>query len=217
MILSPQLKPVLNAGAGSRLSCSIHPLFAADRWHEIRIDIDAATDPDVVCSITDMRATFAAMSFDAIWSSHVLEHLYVHEVPLALLEFRRMLKPDGFALITSPDLEAAAAHIIEHGLERAAYTSPAGPITALDMLYGHGASIARGHVHMAHKSGFTCASLGRRLVEAGFPTVLAKQDRFDLWAVALMEQADKTAIQLDLAKAGINMFDDGEANGEREG
>src|SRR5665213_540831 len=40
------------------------------------------------------------------------------------------------------------------------YTSPAGPITPLDMLFGHSDSIASGHLYMAHKTGFTCASLG---------------------------------------------------------
>ena len=38
--------------------------------------------------------------------------------------------------------------------------------------------------------------------------MLAKQERFELWALALMERADKIAIQNDLAKAGLNMFDD---------
>jgi hypothetical protein len=78
------------------------------------------------------------------------------------------------------------------------------------MLFGHCASVAKGHVHMAHKCGFTCASLGQRLVDSGFTTVLATRDGYDLWAVALMERADKAAIQQQLADAGLKVFDDAE-------
>ena len=67
------------------------------------MDIDPAAQPEVLGSLTKMDA-FPAHEFDAVWSSHTLEHLYSHEVPAALAEFKRVLKPDGFALITCPDL-----------------------------------------------------------------------------------------------------------------
>ncbi len=206
----PALKRVLNAGSGPRSARGVHSAFVGEDWQEIRIDIDPAAAPDVIGSITDMASIFPAESFEAVWSSHILEHLYAHEVPAALSEFKRVLKPYGFALITSPDLESVASFILDHGLDQVAYTSPAGPVSALDMLFGHSASVANGHLHMAHKSGFTCASLGQRLVDAGFATVLATRERFDLWAVALMEQADKAAVQQRLAAAGLNVFSDAE-------
>ncbi|HTQ82682.1 MAG TPA: methyltransferase domain-containing protein [Pseudolabrys sp.] len=174
-----------------------------EAWREIRIDIDPQAKPDMVASITDMRS-IASRSFDAIWSSHTLEHLYAHEVPIALAELRRVLKSDGFALITSPDLEAAASLILDHGLDHVAYTSPAGPITPLDVLFGHSASIARGHHYMAHKTGFTCASLGQRFVDAGFPTVLVKQAGLDLWVLGLMPEADQAGIQSQLTTVGLD-------------
>ena len=155
------LKRVLNAGSGSYAARKLHPVFAGDVWHEIRIDIDPQAKPDIVSSITDLKSSFEPQSFDAVWSSHTLEHLYAHEVPLALAEFKRVLKPDGFALITSPDLESVVSLILDGGLDKLAYTSPAGPITPLDMLFGHSASITRGQLYMAHKTGFTCALLGR--------------------------------------------------------
>jgi hypothetical protein len=203
----PAVKRVLNAGSGPSAR-PVHAAFVGEAWQEIRLDIDPIATPDVVGSIIDMGSLFPAQSFAAVWSSHILEHLYPHEVPVALSEFRRVLKPDGFALITSPDLESVASLILDHGLDHVAYTSPAGPISVLDMLFGHSASVAKGHVHMAHRSGFTCASLGKRLVDAGFATVLATRDRFDLWAVALMDGADKSAIQRQLATAGLKLFDD---------
>src|SRR5271157_975681 len=149
-------------------------------------------------------------SFDAIWSSHSLEHLYAHEVPLALLEFKRVLKLDGFALITSPDLESVALMDVEHGLNHVAYTSPMGPITPLDMLFGHSGSIARGKLYMAHHTGFTCASLGQLLLDAGFPVALAKRENLELWALGLMPHADKPEIQRQLKAVGLDMSDDQE-------
>ena len=198
------LKRVLNAGSGSYGARKLHPVFAREAWQEIRIDIDPQAKPDLVCSITEMESLFAPESFDAIWSSHTLEHLYAHEVPSALAEFKRVLKPDGFALITSPALEAVASLILDRGLDQVAYTSPAGPITPLDMLFGHSESIARGHPAMAHKTGFTCASLGRRFVDAGFPIVLVKQEGLDLWALGLMQEADQASIQHKLVAADLD-------------
>lgn len=199
------LKRVLNAGSGSYTARKLHPVFAREIWQEIRIDIDPQAKPDMVSSITDMRASVAPQSFDAVWSSHTLEHLYAHEVPSALAEFRRVLKPDGFALITSPDLESVASLILDGGLDKVAYTSPAGPITPLDMLFGHSASITRGQLYMAHKTGFTCASLGRRFVDAGFATVLVKRQGLDLWALGLMQQADQAKILHILVAAGLDL------------
>lgn len=202
-----ETRSVLNAGSGSRSARQLHPAFAPAAWGEVRVDIDAESEPDVIASIADMGEAFPDRTFDAVWCSHVLEHLFAHEVPLAAAEFRRVLKPDGFALITSPDIETVAAMIVEGGLDRVAYTSPSGPITAHDMLFGHSPSIARGRWSMAHNTGFTCASLGDILVGAGFAAVVAKRQRFDLWAVALMPDADQGAILGELAEAGLDMGD----------
>jgi SAM-dependent methyltransferase len=209
-IFSVPLKRVLNAGSGPQSARQLHPVFHRDLWEEVRLDLDPQAKPDVISSITDMHDHVSSQSFDAVWSSHSLEHLHAHEVPPALLEFKRVLKPDGFALITSPDLESVAALVLEHGLDYVAYTSPMGPITVRDMLFGHAGSIARGKIFMAHNTGFTCASVGQILVESGFAIVLAKRERLDLWALALMEKADKSAIQRDLSAAGIDMRDDPE-------
>ena len=183
---------VLNVGCGPRLPDKLSPVFRLGGWRELRLDIDPNVEPDIVASLTDMRDVPDA-SVDAVWSSHNLEHLFAHEVPLALREFRRVLKADGFLLVTLPDLQAVAKVVAEGGadtiLMRTRVNGAEGPpITALDVLYGHGWWIERGRTYMAHKTGFTRDSLGKRLAEAGFGTIAIKGGpAFDLWALAVKE------------------------------
>jgi hypothetical protein len=52
---------------------------------------------------------------------------------VALQEFLRVPKPEGFAVITCPDLQSVCALVAEDKLTDAAYDSPAGPIAPLDI------------------------------------------------------------------------------------
>src|SRR5438045_6809492 len=125
----------------------------------------------------------AADSVDAVWSSHNLEHLQRHEVPVGLAECLRVLKPHGLLLLTLPDLQQVARLVAEDRLEDSAYISQSGPITPLDMIFGHTASLARGNQFMAHRTGFTARSLRKLLIEAGFVEATLRRDTsFDLWA-----------------------------------
>jgi SAM-dependent methyltransferase len=178
------IKTVLNVGCGYPLRQKLHPHFHGPEWREIRLDLDPAVRQDIVCSITDM-APVSADAGDAIWSSHNLEHLQRHEVPSALAEFFRVLKPGGFLLLTLPDLQNVARLVVEDRLEDQAYASSSGPITALDMIFGHTASLARGNSFMAHRTGFTAQTLQKVLTEAGFVGITVRRgSAFDLWATA---------------------------------
>ena len=103
-----------------------------------------------------------------------------------LSEFLRVLKPQGFAVITCPDLQSVCALVAQDKLTDAAYTSQAGAITPLDILYGHGTALAAGHHYMAHKCGFTLKSLTQSLHTTGFTASAGKRRAkgFDLWVVA---------------------------------
>ena len=81
--------------------------FNMPKWNEVRFDIDPSVQPDLLGTMTDMAAV-ATGSMNALYSSHNIEHLYPHEVPVALQEFVRVPSDDGFVVLTCPDLQACA-------------------------------------------------------------------------------------------------------------
>lgn len=170
--------------------------FNSEAWRELRLDIDATVAPDIVASMLDM-APVADGSVDAVYSAHNIEHLYPHEVPVALAEFRRVLAPGGFAVIVCPDLQTACALVAEDRLTEPAYVSPAGPIAPLDILYGYRPSLAQGNLFMAHKCGFTERVLTATLQAAGFASIATRRrpERFDLWALATASPQPEDAIR----------------------
>jgi SAM-dependent methyltransferase len=199
------MRRVLNVGSGAASDGRLHAVFQSDQWAEIRLDADASTKPDLVCSVTDMSTAIENAAFDAIWSSHNLEHVKGSEVLPALREFLRVLKPEGFALIRSPDLEAVAELILREGIDTVIYESSAGPITPLDMLYGHGRSIELGNEFMRHGTGFTQERLGRLLVEAGFEEArTTRTPQLEVWAVAFMPGADVDGTIEALGRSGLD-------------
>jgi SAM-dependent methyltransferase len=185
----------LHVGCGSKAKAETTRGFAGADWSELRLDIDPEVKPDVVADMTDM-APVASGSVEALFSSHSLEHLYPHQVPLALAEFRRVLAPQGFAVVTCPDLQLAAARLAAGKLYDPIYTSPDGPIAAMDIVFGHRPSLARGQTYMAHRTGFSLQSLFDALTAAGFARVTALRRRagVELWAVACKTDPGEAAI-----------------------
>jgi predicted SAM-dependent methyltransferase len=176
----------LHVGCGPKRKDRTTRGFNTDEWSEKRLDIDPSVAPDIIGTMTDMSAVEAG-SVSAIFSSHNIEHLYPHEVPVALAEFHRVLDDTGFVVITCPDLQSVAALIAEDKLTEPAYVSPAGPIAPLDILYGHRPAMAAGNLYMAHRCGFTQKVLRGTLQAAGFAhvaTMSRAAPAFDLWALA---------------------------------
>jgi ubiquinone/menaquinone biosynthesis C-methylase UbiE len=178
---------LLHVGCGYKTLKHLPALFQ-QHWEEIRLDLDPNTEPDIVGSVVDLSEIDEA-SINTVYSSHNLEHLYAHEIPLALAEFIRVLKPTGFTIITLPDLQQIAQLIVNDKLMEVAYESGIGAISAIDMVYGHRASVAAGHQFMPHHTGFTRTSLAQVLNQAGFKDIrVIKGNHFDLWAIAAVEK-----------------------------
>jgi ubiquinone/menaquinone biosynthesis C-methylase UbiE len=196
------MKKFLHVGCGPKHKDQTMRGFNSPDWAELRLDIDESVKPDVVGTMTDMSAV-ATGSVDALFSSHNIEQLYPHEVPQALSEFKRVLSPEGFVVITCPDLQSVCALVAEDKLTEPAYTSPAGPITPLDILFGHRPPMARGNLYMAHRCGFTQKVLMGTLQAAGFAKVAAKRrghPYYDLWALGTVSDLPEPELR-ELAQA----------------
>ena len=175
----------LHVGCGSGRKEHTTKGFNNESWQEIRFDIDPKWSPDLLGTIVDMSAV-ANASVDAIFSSHNIEHVYAHEVEQVLSEFFRVLSNDGFVILTCPDLQSVCHAVAQDKLLEPLYQSPHGPITALDILYGHRQFIAAGDYFMAHKCGFTWTTLSKSFLDAGFRSVFggSRPHAFDIWIAA---------------------------------
>lgn len=178
------IKEFLHVGCGKK-NISDTP-FNNSNWKEIRFDIDPSVSPDVIGTMTEMNK-IKDNSLDAIYSSHNIEHLYPHEVVIALKEFKKKLKPSGFTLITCPDLKSVCSVVAQDKFLEPLYRTLRGEMIApIDIIYGKRNSIEKGSIYMAHKCGFTEKALISVLHESGFIQVISKTRPlyFDIWALA---------------------------------
>ena len=193
------MKTFLHVGCGHNKK-SICLGFENDNWKEIRLDIDESVNPDIVGTLTDMKLVETG-SVDAVYSSHNIEHIFPHEVPIALREFYRVLKEDGIVVITCSDLQSAGEAIAQDKLLEPLYESPEGSVTAFDILYGHRKTTADGNIYMIHKGGFTYSLLNKAFYEAGFKARVGgrRPETFDLFLVAFKQKkSDEEIIKIAL-------------------
>lgn len=143
------------------VGCGKSPLPDWLTGKETRLDIDKENTPDIVANMTDLGKIGP---FDVIYSAHCLEHISLAEIKIALKEFLRVLAYGGIAFLFVPDVEGLTA------TEETLFTSEVGPISGLDILYGHQAAI-QDNAYMEHKYGFMKATFEKLLLEAGFCNV----------------------------------------------
>jgi predicted SAM-dependent methyltransferase len=114
-------------------------------------------------------------SADAVWAAHCVEHLYEHQVRLALAEFRRVLRDDGFVCVIVPDLQLVAQYVAEDQAARAPLSFPGRARYPARHFFGFGAAIANGRTSMAHRCGFTPGSLQRCFQQQPFGELLVRR------------------------------------------
>jgi len=161
-------RSVLVAGSG---------LDSAPQWRDsgyavVRLDINPAAAPDIVASMTDVGPIGP---FDAVYCSHALEHLYPHEVPKALSEFYRVLKPGGVCIVLVPDLE---------GVPATEDVLPGASLSGLHLYYGDARLIPE-QPSMAHHSGFVARTLGKAMEAAGFTVETRRMSYYNLMGMGV--------------------------------
>ena len=128
------------------------------QYQETRFDIDASHNPHIV---GDMREVTGIGTFDAIYCSHALEHLSPHEIVPALRGWFDILNEGGCVITFVPDLQDVKAD------DEVLFVAPAGPICGLDLIYGY-RKMLKDKPYMAHRTGFTSATLHKAFTDAGF-------------------------------------------------
>jgi hypothetical protein len=196
-------KKVLNVGGGSKAT-AIPSYFDGGQHH--LLDIDPRGEPDIVCDARQLQ-DLPGGTYDAVYCSHNLEHYYRHDGIKVLSGFLHMLSTNGFAEIRVPDISQVITLIHEQkmDLDDVIYTSPAGPISAHDVIYGLQTEIERsGKDFYAHKTGFTRTSLSNMLLDGGFRKVFVTSEPY-LAVHALAFKDEPTSEQRVLLGGAWNM------------
>lgn len=189
------MKTLLHVGCGPEDKSDLKG-FDNEDWKEIRLDIDKGVNPDIVGTLTDMKLVETG-SVDAVYSAYNIDHIYAHEVPIALNEFYRVLKDDGFVVIKCPDLQSVCEAIVQDKLLDTLYVSPIGPIAAIDIMFGNRQEISEGNEFMEKKVGFTYSVLDGSFFEAGFETRFGgrSQNAWELMLVAFKQKKSEEEIK----------------------
>jgi predicted SAM-dependent methyltransferase len=165
------MKTVLHVGCGG----DPLPEWMQDK-KETRLDINPACKPDIVANMTDLGDIG---TYDYVFCQHALEHLYPYDVGVALKEFHRVLNDGGILILFVPDCEDVKP------TNEILFTSPAGDIAGLDLLYGF-RPMLKDHPYMAHHMAFTQETLHNAMTEAGFrKTVVNRMEHYAMMGAAV--------------------------------
>ncbi len=190
-----QTRKVLNVG-GYNKNIVLPPQYKG--WQHVLLDIDQKRNPDIICDARELMS-LPANEYDAVYCSHNLEHYYRHDVPKVLRGFIHVLKENGFADISVPDLDTLMKTVVqkEMDIDDILYQVPIGPIKVRDVIYGYGVEIEQsGNDFFAHKTGFTPKSLKGILNECGFSHIFTGVGDFQVRAIAFKDEPTDYAVSL---------------------
>lgn len=132
-------------------------------------------------------------TIEVIYSSHLLEHLEIHEVPEVFTRWTRLLAPGGQMIINVPDLEwCCRIFLLYLDLERSGRAISGYFNESINYKNEHSLLAAifgsQSHLGEYHKSGFTLESLSRLAQSAGLTVkkIEQKVDAHDM-GVLIME------------------------------
>jgi SAM-dependent methyltransferase len=102
--LDAKLKPIIEGFTMSSV-LDVGSMHSPYREHikcerYVRFDVDESSEPDICGDLHDMK--IPDNSYDCVIATEVLEHLY--DPQRAMTEIRRVLKPGGFCIMSTPFL-----------------------------------------------------------------------------------------------------------------
>lgn len=82
----------------------------------VNIDMEASTNPDVVCDIRTGHLPFDIESVEVIQMLHCIEHIEMKYWNHVFAEFHRVLIPEGKLFMAYPEFEKCAKNFLENHL-----------------------------------------------------------------------------------------------------
>lgn len=183
-MFSNDKKILLNVGCGDKFVRQGWPYF--QDWQEVRADL-YVEDADIKCDIVKLDGV-PDSSVDCVWASHVVEHLYWHELPETFGNFMRVLKPNGCAVVIVPDLGAIANRIKDGLLDPVKEYNNSG-LAPIDFIFGGRQFHARDGISQVHKTGFTSKSMSQVLNSLNIKAYI-REERFQIYAVCYKDEID---------------------------
>jgi len=170
-ILQPTIdNTVLNVGFGGMAISELLYTEVFDGMREISLDIDNKFNPDILADITDI-SHIPNNYVNCAYTSHMIEHIDYFRVPSVISELLRVCKPNGYVRILTPNLQSIGEKVASGDLLDIVYESAGGPISPIDIIYGHRHSVHKNRVDfMRHRIGFS-----RKVFE-----YIAKEHGFDM-------------------------------------
>ena len=152
---------MLNIGCGDKLLSGYVNIDLANNWSN--------KQPDV---ISDIRAIDLPDEYaHEAMAIHVIEHLYRWDVPAALIEWRRLLKPGAELILECPSLDKVMKLFWMYMRSGAKFD----PDDTIYALYG---DPVHKSVEMLHKWCYTSTELIAAMRDAGFKDVREEQPKF---------------------------------------
>jgi predicted SAM-dependent methyltransferase len=120
---------------------------------------------DFVGNCTDL-SQFANGAAESIYASHIIEHLgHRHELPTALAEIRRVLRPGGSFYVSVPDLEFLCGLFLRPNMPVEV------KVRIVTMIFG-----MQSNEHDYHKFAFSLDMMAMYLARTGFTKIMRVHD-----------------------------------------
>jgi predicted SAM-dependent methyltransferase len=155
-ILQPTIdNTVLNVGFGGISIKELMYTEVFEGMREISLDIDNKFNPDILADITDI-SHIPNNYVNCAYTSHMIEHIDYFKVPSVISELLRVCKPNGYVRILTPNLQSIGEKVASGDLLDVVYESAGGPISPIDIIFGHRHSVHKNRVDfMIHRTGFS--------------------------------------------------------------
>lgn len=156
---------VIDIGCESKKTVELYLQAYFPTWKDYkltRVDIDPATQPDVLHDIREPFPESMWHKYDYVHLTHVLEHISWRRAMAAFRNVAALTAPQGFFMLAVPSLEFACQEILRGNFD----------LGVMGMLYG-----PQDDEWATHRCGFTRGALQEMIASIQFEVHFAKEPK----------------------------------------